>query len=207
MNPIYTRWSAEEDAKLRQYHCQERKSAPVCASLLGRTLAATRSRIRKLGLKNPKDLWTEDEIAAMAAYPAVMATEIAKRLGRSVGAVRQMAHRLGLTESYGTNSKCRVELTVEQLGTLRREFPHVANSILARVLGISERTLSRKAKKLGLQKTKEFMRECHAYTAAKAKASHLRNGTYPPKGVVNDNLAKGVKYRYEKGHKPANAKI
>lgn len=43
------------------------------------------------------------------------------------------------------------------------------------------------------------MKDCQAFTAKKAKESHLRNGTYPPKGFIIPNREK---YYFKPGHIP-----
>ena len=55
--------------------------------------------------------------------------------------------------------------------------------------------MHRIARALGLRKSTQFIRKCQQATAAAAKESHLRNGTYPPKGYVVPNrrpFPKGV---------------
>ena len=76
----------------------------------------------------------------------------------------------------------KITLTQRQEAWLCRHFRNTRNAELAARLGISESSLRRFARSLGLTKTPQFMRKCQAATAAAAKASHLRNGTYPPKG-------------------------
>lgn len=41
------------------------------------------------------------------------------------------------------------------------------------------------------------MKECRSYAAKKAAESHMRNGTYPPKGVYSANLQKGRPYMFK----------
>lgn len=76
----------------------------------------------------------------------------------------------------------KIVLTPRQEAWLCKRFRNTKNAELAARLGISESSLHRFARSLGLTKTPQFMRKCQAATAAAAKASHLRNGTYPPKG-------------------------
>ena len=76
----------------------------------------------------------------------------------------------------------KIVLTPRQEAWLVRHFRNTKNVELADHLGISESALHRFARALGLKKTKQFMRKCQAATTAAAHASHLRNGTYPPKG-------------------------
>lgn len=78
----------------------------------------------------------------------------------------------------------KINLTKQQVAWLRRHFPNTKNAELAAKLGISETGLHRLARRYGLAKTPQFMRKTQAATSAAAKASHLKNGTYPPKGYI-----------------------
>ena len=75
-----------------------------------------------------------------------------------------------------------MEITASQEAWLIKHFKHTKNAECATKLGISQRSVSRLAKEYGLKKTPQFMRKCQQATTAAAKESHLRNGTYPPKG-------------------------
>jgi len=81
-----------------------------------------------------------------------------------------------------------------------RHFKHTKNAEIAERFGISMEWLHRFARKHGLRKTPQFMKKCQLATAAAAKASHLRNGTYPPKGYQIPNAN-----RFKPGHKESSA--
>lgn len=88
-----------------------------------------------------------------------------------------------------------MEITASQEAWLVKHYKHTKNAEVAAHLGISESTMHRIVRKLGLKKTPQFMRKCQQATTAAAKESHLRNGTYPPKGYVIPNrptFPKGV---------------
>lgn len=143
--------------------------------------------------------WTggrKDELSRL--YGTMTGPELAERLGTTARSVYVAANRLGLHKG----PRPRIELTEDRELWLKLNFPHMSNRICALILGISERSVNRLAKRLGLRKTERFMEECRAHTARKAKESHLRNGTYPPKGVYNANLQKGEPYRFRPGHAP-----
>lgn len=76
----------------------------------------------------------------------------------------------------------KIVLTPRQERCLTNHFKHTKNSECAERLGISLRSVVRFARKLGLAKSRQFMVKCQRETAEAAKISHLRNGTYPPKG-------------------------
>ena len=88
-----------------------------------------------------------------------------------------------------------MEITASQEAWLIKHYKHTKNAEVAAYLGISQSTMHRIVRKLGLKKTPQFMRKCQQATTAAAKESHLRNGTYPPKGYVIPNrptFPKGV---------------
>lgn len=87
-----------------------------------------------------------------------------------------------------------MEVTASQETWLIKHYKHTKNAEVAAHLGISESTMHRIVRKLGLKKTPQFMRKCQQAATAAAKESHLRNGTYPPKGFVIPN-----RYSFPKG--------
>lgn len=93
----------------------------------------------------------------------------------------------------------KIELNEQALCWLIKHFKHKKNTEIVAHLGISESTLHRIVRKLGLKKTPQFMRKCQAEASAAAKESHLRNDTYPPKGFVIPNREAGM---FQKGVTP-----
>lgn len=93
----------------------------------------------------------------------------------------------------------KIELNEQALCWLIKHFKHKKNTEIVAHLGISESTLHRIVRKLGLKKTPQFMRKCQAEASAAAKESHLRNDTYPPKGFVISNREAGM---FQKGVTP-----
>lgn len=139
--------------------------------------------------------WTEKEIAELRRLkPSMTNSELADIFGTTPGAVAQKCSKLGILRGEQPNT---IHLDQRQGLWLRLNFPHIANIICALYLDISLRSVVRIARRLGLQKTAQFMKECQAHTARKANESHLRNGTYPPKGYYSPNLKKGEAYRFK----------
>ena len=93
----------------------------------------------------------------------------------------------------------KITLTPEQERWLVAHFRHTTNPEIARRLGISETTMHRFARKLGLTKSRQHMRKTQRNAADKAKASHLRNGTYPPKGYI---IPRSEEFRFKAGVTP-----
>ena len=90
----------------------------------------------------------------------------------------------------------KIVLTPEQEAYLVRHYKNTKNDVLMAKLGLKFSTFHRIVRKLGLKKTKQFMRKCQRATSEAAKASHLKNGTYPPKGYV---IPRSEEFRYRKG--------
>lgn len=144
-----------------------------------------------------KRFWSEDKVNTLIKlYPTHTSRQIADILGTSRLAVYVQANKIGLHKEQ----PCKINLTDEQKQWLKRNYPHMANDICAVYLGISRRSVVRLARDLELEKTPQFMRECQAHTAKKAKESHLRNGTYPAKGWYSPNLQKGKIYQFKPNH-------
>lgn len=140
--------------------------------------------------------WTDAMDAELRRlYPTTTAPGLARHFGVTIGAVRQHLRRIGLRRKEQPG---KIHLTLEQTLWMRRNFPGMATAICALYLGVSESSVKRIAYAMGLQKTPQFMREAQAHAARRAKESHLRNGTYPPKGWYSPNLQKGQQYRFKR---------
>lgn len=143
--------------------------------------------------------WTqaeEDELRAL--YGTMTGPALAVRFGTSISSVYQKCSKLGLKKEQPNT----IHLMPDQERWLKLNYPHMATEICALFLGISQSSVTRLARRLGLRKTEQFMKECLAHTAKCAKESHLKNGTYPAKGYYSPNLQKGAPYRFKPGHKP-----
>ena len=140
--------------------------------------------------------WTDEMDAELRRlFPTTTAPGLARHFGVTTGAVRQRLRRIGLRRKEQPG---KIHLTLEQQMWMRRNYPDMATAICALYLGVSESSVKRIAYAMGLQKTAQFMREAQAHAALRAKESHLRNGTYPPKGWYSPNLQKGQQYRFKR---------
>lgn len=139
--------------------------------------------------------WTPEEIEDLRKiYKSTTADQLAQHFGKSKKAIQLKCFRLGLKKGYGHS---KIRLNDRDCLWLRLNFPHIRNEICATYLGISLRTVNRIAPEMGLKKTEQFMKECHAFTSRKAHESHIRNGTYPAKGFYSPNLRKGKMYQFK----------
>ncbi|MCC8175487.1 MAG: hypothetical protein LIO91_03540 [Bacteroidales bacterium] len=149
--------------------------------------------------------YTQSEIDIMRQMHAQGRShkDIADALGRPLQSVSLKLSKIGCKHLVHPATIC---ISDHDREWLRANYPHTRNDICVMVLGISHATLHRWARRLRLRKTQAFMTETQLHTAACAKASHLRNGTYPPKGVVNPNLARGEQYRFKPKSSTTNPK-
>ena len=90
-------------------------------------------------------------------------------------------------------------LTEKEERWLRLHFKHTKNAEIAEYLGISETAVHRFARQFGLTKTPVFQKKMQRNAADKAKASHLANGTYPPKGY---RIPRSEEHQFQKGVTP-----
>lgn len=95
----------------------------------------------------------------------------------------------------------KIVLSPKQEEYLVKHFKHTKNVVLAEKLGISQSSLHRLARNLGLKKTPQFMKKCQKESAAKAREYNLMNGVYPPKGTI---VPGSEKYRFKKGERPVD---
>ena len=93
----------------------------------------------------------------------------------------------------------KTTLSEAQQKWLIKHFKHTKNDDVAARLGVSQRTAIRLARALGLKKTKQFMTKCQRATADAAKASHLRNRTYPKKGT---KIPRSEEFWFKVGESP-----
>lgn len=139
--------------------------------------------------------WTDEETEELRRiFHTMTAKQLALRFGTTALAVHQKCWKLGLKKGC---DHARIRLSQEDILWLRLNFPHMATAICALRLGVSPRTVVRLARQYGLEKTPQFMKEAQAHTAARAKESHLRNGTYPAKGWYSPNLQKGQQHQFK----------
>lgn len=94
----------------------------------------------------------------------------------------------------------KIALTPEQERWLVAHFRHTKNDDIMERLGISHSTLHRIARELGLTKSRQHMRKTQRNAADRARESHLRNGTYPPKGYI---IPRSEEFRFKPGETSA----
>ena len=87
-------------------------------------------------------------------------------------------------------------LDSKQRAWLEKHYKHTKNDDIAQRFGISRSSVHRIAKRMGLQKSQHYMKKIQNEAAAKAKESHLNNGTYNPKGF---KIPRSEEFQFKKG--------
>ena len=109
--------------------------------------------------------------------------EVAGMLGRSYQATAVRASKIGLKKDhYG------IIWTPEQLKLLREYFPTVFNRPLATMLGVSLRTMIRKARELGIEKRPGFLTDRRKDISALALDSRRARETILPASLKLDTM-------------------
>lgn len=97
--------------------------------------------------------WTVQDLDILKReFPVRPTREVAEMLGRSTQAVAVMAHKRGMYKY-----RKGIVWTPRMLKLLHDYFPTMFNKPLAKWIGVSERTLIRKARELGLDKVDGFL--------------------------------------------------
>lgn len=140
--------------------------------------------------------WSVEEIEKLKhEYWIKTLPELSELFGRSKNSIANKCLKLGLR---GKGQPNKIVLTENDKLWLKLNYPYMSNAFIGYRLNCGWRTVVRLAREMGLTKASQFMKEAQAYTAKRAKESHLKNGTYPPKGWYSPNLQKGEPYRFKK---------
>ena len=91
-------------------------------------------------------------------------------------------------------------LTEDQLAELKSLFPNTKNDDLCNRFNISASELHRLARKHGMRKTPEYMRQCQRHTSDCAKRANTANGYRVQRNhILNNVIAKGL---HKNGSRP-----
>lgn len=94
-------------------------------------------------------------------------------------------------------SSRRIHWNSQMLSDLRRMFPTETNADVAEYIGVSVRTVIRKARELGLEKDQAWVRKIWDDNRRLAQFMSRKKG-YP--GGFQERPESGLPYRYKKGH-------
>jgi len=183
----FHKWTPEEDAYLEKW--VGRKTDEQIGKHLHRTKWSVRKRRAVIGLTIFKLMpWNEKEIQQLKALHGVIPEEeIAERIGRSHGAVSQKVSKLKLScekkISYNARGQkvqringIRLYWSPQMLDDFKRLFPITKNEDLVEYLGVSQRTIARKARELGLQKDPVLFRKWTDEARRRARLVNITQG-------------------------------
>jgi len=150
------RWSAGEDAAVRDGYDSGLSCAEIARELPGRTPAAVTARARKLGLATHARRWTtldDERLRRLAGGHPV--EELARRLARTPDALRQRASKLGLAPlAGGAPPRAGARWTAAE-DELLRLHAGLNPGVLGPLLGRSDRAVTIRLSKLGLRAGRE----------------------------------------------------
>jgi hypothetical protein len=150
--PERRRWSSAEDASVRDGYGDGLRCEEIAAALPGRSATAVAARARKLGLATYARRWTPEEDARLPALLQIRTLEDAARvLGRTPEAVRRRASKLALTPPAGMVTTRSGEPWTVAEDELLKLHAAVNPSILAGLLGRSDRAVVSRLRHLGLR--------------------------------------------------------
>ena len=150
--PPRRRWSATEDATVRDGYGDGLRCEEIAASLPGRSATAIAARARKLGLATYARRWTPQEDARLPVLLEVRTIEDAARvLGRTPEAVRRRASKLALAPPAGMATTRSGERWTAAEDELLKLHAAVNPSVLAGLLGRSDRAVVLRLRRLGLR--------------------------------------------------------
>ena len=139
----------EVDFIVRNYQIM---SATEIGKEINRSGYSVRSKAAELGLKKKNYFLTCRELNFIRDnYQKMTAKEIADAIGRSESAVQKKLFDMRIKKNVRG-----VEWTPEMLKLLRDFFPIMFNDSLAKWLGVSVRTMVRKARELDIEKVPDF---------------------------------------------------
>ena len=150
--PARRRWTSAEDASVRDGYGDGLRCEEIAAALPGRSATAVAARARKLGLATYARRWTREEDARLPGLLEIRTLEDAARvLGRTPEAVRRRASKLALAPPAGMVTTRSGEPWTVAEDELLKLHAAVNPSVLAGLLGRSDRAVVSRLRLLGLR--------------------------------------------------------
>lgn len=95
----------------------------------------------------------------------------------------------------------KIKWTDEMCQKIMAEFPHRITIDMAKEMGVSLRSVIRKARELGIEKREGFLNDFRQEITKRANAAKPPN---PNKGNSSFRVPGGELYQFQPGHKPVN---
>ena len=125
-------------------------------------------------------------------------------IGNQLGIDRTTMHRHAKKRGWrGRDMKEGLAMgwTEKRLDTLKEKFSTTFNIELAKEIGVSQRTLIRKARELKLEKEVDFLKKRRNVIGAMAHANRGKND----QATIDRITQAGIPYRFKKGNIPPKA--
>lgn len=211
-------WTENEIAILKEYY--PTKGAPYCSKLINRTVAAIKTKVRKLGLNVTKErrtqsinrnrnkrsnMWSDEEVNWLIKnYPNFGVEKCAIHLGKSIFSIKSKASKLGLRITEETLAEIIKTTTLpnqyslEDEEFLSRNYPHKGAKWCANQLDRPIKSVEYKVHELGLKadpeslsnRRSEIVSELISEGKCLSKNPRGISGTY-----FSTKLNKEIKYR------------
>lgn len=141
--------------------------------------------------------WTYNDLDILRReFPKRPTSEVARMLRRTEYAVINKAGKEGLRKEHHG-----IRWTPEMLKTLRAYYPTMFNDAAAKLIGVSVRSMLRKARELGLYKSENF-RELRAKDIQDAASAALRRAYR--EGRLKSTFKPGIRSNPEGEFKPGH---
>ena len=150
------RWSAAEDATVRDGYELGLTCAEIVLELPGRTTSAVVARAAKLGLASYARVWTaadDRRLSALAASGAEV-EQAARVLSRTPEALRARARKLGLPPLRSTCTRQPVKRWTPDEDSQLRLHVGANPAVLAQMLGRSPEAVVQRLRRLGLREAR-----------------------------------------------------
>lgn len=192
----FVKYTDDDIRFMQRWH--GRKTLEQIAKHVKHSVHGVACKMRDLGLIKPrKDYWTEEEIATLRRFYGLEKMDsLAQRVGRSYKSTAMKIYELGLKrntglrlfeDDHGTmrilNRGRKIFWTGQMLADLKEFFPVTENPEMADMLGVSESTMHRKARELGLKKDPDYIKQhnkVHLMMAQAHNRKYGNNGMFKP---------------------------
>lgn len=192
-------WTEEEDAYLRENW--DKQTYEKIAIHLNRTEDSVKIRANRMGFRKQHRMTEEGRKLIDKLFLSMKTSELAEKVGVSMKAVFDYVKRSGLERKVKvylndrgqkithTNGALGIYWSKQMDDDLRRMFPVMSNVDIGEHLGVSQKTVYRRARVLGLQKSPEYLR---ARSQKGARATKLHNITHGNRGWIKPGEHRSV---------------
>lgn len=202
------RWTLEEEQYLVD-HFQERTLEWI-AKHMSRTKGSIQRRAYDLKLKKAKRITPEMKEKILFLYNTMPTTALAEKFNTTPVTIYNIVNKSGKKDytrrlridEHGRKLMTRPEggLTFfwspQMIDDLKRLFPRTANDDVAEYFNVSQSTIYRKARQLGLKKDPEYLRERDKRAI---RSMHFKNKIHRNSGMIKPGEHRNPHGEFKKG--------